>query len=151
MAEIPLHDGLKYECPWLISTAMLYEMSTSTYLAYFLFPKIRVSFHTSCKLAGARALIQSSTFKSVKTVSPSFPCAFWRGLSVRGDKSGKFLEKYTNPKVPVTTQCCSFSTSAIRVQEPFTTTSQRHLQLVPGDGGGGFYTHKFVLALKKNS
>lgn len=74
MDEIPLHDGLKYERPWLPSTLRLYEMSTSTCLAYFLFPKIRVSFHASSKLAGARALIQSSTFKSVKTVSLSFMC-----------------------------------------------------------------------------
>lgn len=100
MAEIPSHDGLKYECPWLISTATLYEMSTSTYLAYFLFPKIRVSFHTGCKLAGARALIQSSTFKSVKTVSLSFLCAFRRGLLVRGDKRGNSRKNIQTQRFP---------------------------------------------------
>lgn len=63
----------------------VYEMSTSTYLAYFLFPKIRVSFHARCKLAGACALIQSSTFKSVKTVSLSF---LERTVSERGIKGG---------------------------------------------------------------
>lgn len=63
MAEIPLHDGLTYECPWLISTVMVCEMSTSPYSAYFLFPKIRVSFHIAGKLVGTCKLIRSSTFK----------------------------------------------------------------------------------------
>lgn len=30
MAEIPSHGSLKHECPWLWSTVMVYEMSTST-------------------------------------------------------------------------------------------------------------------------
>lgn len=76
MAEIPLHDSLKYECPWLTSTAMVHETSTSTYSAYFLFPKIRVSFHISSKLVGARELIQSSAFNSD---SLSFMCVTKEG------------------------------------------------------------------------
>lgn len=76
MAEIPLHDSLKYECPWLTSTAMVHETSTSTYSAYFLFPKIRVSFHFSSKLVGARELIQSFAFNSD---SLSFMCVTKEG------------------------------------------------------------------------
>lgn len=72
MAEIPQHGNSKRECPWLWSTVIVYEMSTSTDSAYFWFPKTRESLHMNSQIVGAHKLI-----------SHSFPLTIWlNSLSV---------------------------------------------------------------------